>query len=1057
MYQPPYRPPCNYTGTASNLTYLGYLYNYASNPSQSANVYLFNTKVHPDSGTGSNISAYERFANGDAANCITYNCLNVCEAWIGTDDTFNSPQFTLVAGQVNTVTNSYSQSFSASIPVTTSFAQCYKSGFKNVAAMLNWNGVFGWTSHDAGGCNDNFCSGSALYESFQSTPDQTKYLTATCDQHMVYNNLDANNDPITLNANLSGVRSVDPNSGIITSTISSSQTQTLNCAGTVTTIYSCVNGAGFVNEGTCAGTSSNVYFSTGGTTYLDDRYTDGHCNLFPPFAAGPPVANDNIAGFIADWNSSFPATPMPLITDANNYSCNVSGVQNPGNTFSIVASFSRTATKVQWDFTFTATNYAGTNVDSHCYGSITLSNTNTAGNVYSDLNNNLLSTWNLADDNQYPWRQSGIPQVAPLVTRNQVQGNISPLGFNPYTVNDMRLPITDASGSASFSPGWNPTYTQMAWFDSNAYLWYYPNSGSAGSSTEAASALVKMVDGSILGAPKPAGYENTFEWQFTDWHGCHFDDGMGDVGFSWWQYGYGMFLNDYNSQIGGDLPETATQWTNNYFAIGTPIGASIMYNDKTVIGQNGYDGLADTGGALIAYKYAEIKELWKSYNFARPAGADKFSYDETLVYCATDISGSGTGATLTVQDYNGNPVTIADPSGYWGGPCVGGFFQITVAGSTATLGTSSYGLPTGWVSRSGDDSVCFGKLRFPSAPSLLGRIGVMYSGSSNTASFQTAQPYFGLNAPSGSEMVDIFDHNMTAIATNITASRLSDTMFTTSASYLSASWVTIHSQSYWWNDDSPKGDFLYHTWVFDRRTNAENARLAGATDCSGSPVATASYNNGYSAYTESSSCLPLIPCCPAVICFSPNTESFTNGLTIPFPSTFIMDERYSSRWQGVPQQVMDDPLWQKPHLPCGGTDPLTDTDFTGAQISFVQDDGCCHENTTDPDTGLLTVYYAFPPQVEARNTVPTGFPALPPSLSLATDSPVPYPELSNPNLPPGFIGFNSDGTPASMLTPWILRQRLCNVQTTGNGCDSTPCQFNAEYSQEITGCNNPLP
>jgi len=66
---------------------------------------------------------------------------------------------------------------------------------------------------------------------------------------------------------------------------------------------------------------------------------------------------------------------------------------------------------------------------------------------------------------------------------------------------------------------------------------------------------------------------------------------------------------------------------------------------------------------------------------------------------------------------------------------------------------------------------------------------------------------------------------------------------------------------------------------------------------------------------------------------------------------------------------------------------------------------------------------------------------LPAGISITPDSPVTYPAAPNPNYPPGYIGFTGDGTPATFLAPWVLRQRFCN---------SAGCRFN--YS--VPNCPN---
>ena len=40
----------------------------------------------------------------------------------------------------------------------------------------------------------------------------------------------------------------------------------------------------------------------------------------------------------------------------------------------------------------------------------------------------------MTDDAVYPWRSDGFTSIAPMVTRNEVPENVSPLNFGAFTV-----------------------------------------------------------------------------------------------------------------------------------------------------------------------------------------------------------------------------------------------------------------------------------------------------------------------------------------------------------------------------------------------------------------------------------------------------------------------------------------------------------------------------------------------------------------------------------------------------------------------------------------------
>src|SRR6185312_7843023 len=75
--------------------------------------------------------------------------------------------------------------------------------------------------------------------------------------------------------------------------------------------------------------------------------------------------------------------------------------------------------------------------------------------------------------------------------------------------------------------------------------------------------------GSVLGAPKPAGYQNFFDFNFQDILGCCFRpvDNPGFQTWSWYQHGWGMNVVTFNSNSGCQLPLNATQWTNYFQSV----------------------------------------------------------------------------------------------------------------------------------------------------------------------------------------------------------------------------------------------------------------------------------------------------------------------------------------------------------------------------------------------------------------------------------------------------------------------------------------------------------
>jgi hypothetical protein len=756
-----------------------------------------------------------------------------------------------------------------------------------------------------------------------------------------------------------------------------------------------------------------------------------------------------------EWNylqSPTPTCDLAIIpTSTGGYSITDSYVvygpertgSDPFATATLAITVSRSATVYSWDIQISCWTFDGSinNIVLNYTGSLTLSNPNTASSLYTDLKS-LLGYWNLADDGQYPPRTDGLWQVAPLMSRDEAQQDVSPVGFNQYYMDDLSNPASDSNGYAPWStaPGssqtggqwhvvsgqagdWTPTWNQRAWFDPNAYGWAYA-AGEDGSNSTSTGLVQFAETGVVLGGPSTTGTQNYFDFRAVIWKSCLYTSDGGSY-VDWYIYGWGQWLTDAIAATGAQLPLTATQWTNNWNAYNRPPYAWLVHGDQQVYDQDGtpspdYDMQPPRPDALWAQKCVEFADLWPSYNFFRPAGPDKFAYDETTVCCVSGLTTAGTGGTFTSQDYTGSSITLTPTSGsIWGGPSVGGFYDITVSGSTVTLGTKRYSVPSDWTTRSGDAGTCFGMLRFTkdgaTVPAIIGRAAVTVSGA--TASFTLPQTAFGLNA-AGTESVDIYNASMTLLASSVTATRSgsgdSPTQFTTATAYPTAAWVIIHGAPDWcWDDNGRKGDFVYLDWTWNYRLPGEVSRLAGQTDCSGNTPPSGSPSapvSAYSGFTQTQNAIAFKPCCAMAICISPNGETFTNGVTYPFPSTFAFDDRYGARWQAEIESVMVPSWWQTPHTPCG---------LSG---SWSMDDGTCRTS------GDGVTYYAHYPLVEARISVPTngGYSGTETAPTPPTGIGYLSPVTNVGGLgAPGMIGFDpSSGNPSPAWTVWGYRANI---------------------------------
>jgi len=968
------------------------------------NRYINTTKVPSPSGSVTPYEVYYQFSPGGCEDTPPSSpCIP--GSWIGT----NEYGFTLVGSQPISVPT---QTYSSSVNYTTSIP-CYIYGEKSVAGVRCWHGAFGWNS-------ENYNCGN--YTESITSPDQVKYLQMEVNANytdIIY----SGSQPIYSNSEVAtGSITVNSNSGEITSTAQTTKTEQkwFYSGMYMYTSYYSDGGQGYTLS---APGDTTFYYNSGMTTDIDNLFNGATCGSMPSpiqFTEGAATLYDSVNG----WNTycsenGYTSSYLPDITDPFNYSggATVTASISADEYITFNISWSTSATTFTWNVNLTTPVFDEPTPPPYEYitfaGTVTLNSPNPASSVQSDIFG-LMNQWNLADDNQYPWRTDQLPQVAPLMARNEVTFNVAPIGFNTYTVDDYS---TGQITSGSYSGSWN----QRAWFDPYCYSW----SGSYG-----AASLIKMIDGSILGAPQPTGYENYFMWDFIDWRGCEYssDDSSG---FTWYQWGNGMWLEDYNSQIGAQLPLCATRWTDNFQACSRQTGAGIYYADPTIPNFNLYNGTGDP--RLWVYKYAITCPKWQSMNFYRPAGVDRFVYDETQVYCVTNMSGSGAGSTWTVTDYIGDTPPSGSISGaVWGGQSVDGFYNVSsYSGGTLTLGSLIYPLPTSWQDGSNDEDTAFGKLRWVTgsinAPGILGRAEVTPT-NLGSGSIQLYGPSVFQWCVSG-DPVNLYNNAMTSVVgTNLPITKIDDNTATLSGSYdPTIAYVTPYKMwdgttnggNYYFNDVSSKGDYAVLTWGLDFRNPTSD--------------------NGYLSYTQQEVAIPISGCNPPAICITPNSESFINGVTINMDA-IPLDERYGTKWIGWPQLMMTDPYWQRPHNPCGSYG-----------ISWQADNGTCEESS---DSALI---FPLPPQVETLLNIPCTFgfthtvcPPLSstplPGVTIGWLSPILY-TGSDVAFPPNLSGFGAIGYPSQTYPDTSLKANLIDAVSPDSGC-----VYLSEYSQWVIGC-----
>lgn len=972
------------------------------------------------------------------------------------------------------------QSFSQGPGTLDLSGNCTNYGFKNVTAKRQWHGRFGFTDND--NCTKDRAIGPKTFK-YTSVDVSLSYYVKTGEYTFGWNSSASSWSQTDYTetskeiATLSGGTNVDVNTGIQhTSVESKDETWGFIYDPTYPSFYrydvtqNTTNGSGSLYDGIGVCPRMKTY------GYGVPEVGDGYLT--------PPECNDNIA-LIADWigadyveySDGFTLYSQSIAANPNNsVSFSWTGLEwwagNPdtgaeyfqklfsGGYIIISSSIANDTYYFQYSRhgimdpgnPFAPTSLIYTDID--IIGSFSLSGNNSSSALVAQCES-LLANWDLGNNVQYPWRTDSNYFISPLMANREVPFNVAPAPVK-NRMQDWRNPIGDNNNNSPFTTpadpppygwtyapdnndncgngtssmdytgpsNWQETYAGMDWRDPNDYWWKWTVlSGSL--NTQLASSIESThMDGLTIGAP---GYisgslvTEYFDFNYHDWRFCKTPDGCSGNPYQEYTYAYGGALSDAavsnegntnGAQFSTFLPIECTHWINNEQSHGIPKGASV-----------GSEMLYD--GSISATKWAEVRLPLPSYNFFRPCAADRVTVDETNTTAFVDESLTmynqlvGLSSTSYVLIYNSN--------GYDG--IYTGCSQ-TPSGDfyTLTLGPLVQPLPLGyshWYTDLWNDGISVygmvGIMRFPTAWSICGRT------SANTSAAPSGSTYlnFAQNQPyiwSG-DSVTLYDHNMASLGayTLTTGSSLQQFIISHpySGSLINTIWVTSAGAPDWhWNDTTPKNQFRMNSWYESYRTSSLNF--------SGSCI---------------DGCVVQSPCHEAVVCLSPNVESFASGSAVSsvqrywfgpqltgsmsgsVAGSFLADGVYGSILQQNVEFSMSDPLWQKPANP---PDPLG---LYGR--SYAQDDGNC-QNDTPGFEGATTIFYPPPPYVEALCSVPDGAPALPAGVSFPTAI-APWVPLPPGN---GLLGFYTQAQ------DWVL--------AVNESAQNATCRF-APYYQWLGG------
>ncbi len=875
-----------------------------------------------------------------------------------------------------------SNTFGPTIPATNVVvptSTTNKIGFKNVIGMKAWSGIFGPKSTMWNPIRKMNGDGSCEeYQGSIPTPDTTKYRTLTA--VATYTSIVHEDCP---------TEGGDP-------TYYTSETCVRSSSIDRYTGHNTINGSDTSNIGSvedAAALFGNTFWNIGG---LGDTYAIYQAALYDlgtPTQSGfgsTPSATVSAEWDGANTNWLTETASANLIAGTVNWTLDATSVTPPDGSGDLHHSFTITLT----DTSFTYTEIYNQDTYGDCGGYTRLTNQltvlysdpYTSDDVNADVNA-ALATWNLSDDIQYPWRQDTQVSHGPLVTYNE-RGPIKP-NFSMY-------PTTDST------PPPHPDIT----------------------------------DGGIVGAPLPRNVS------LDNPNGVIYSPGYFDFTFQNWTtcFDYETFeIFWYIQSFGGYAPSYcpfATQWVNEHDATVLPQGAFEAYNCWAYPDPDGEgDNIGFAGDYLVKAKYAEVLLPVPGHNFARPGGRDRYVYDSPSVRY---ISSTGHGiVTLDTNQDGGDPQIYSTNTSMVLGTmsAVDGLYHATDAYPIYCLGTQLSGVPPAITT--GDKY--FGKLRWPDAPGIRGRLSIRAVGP--TSNGQIGITVDGIHWLQNGDQVSISGcansqangiHTITWLDDHAFALNYTVTTNTSPAGGYVHS-VTNPTNRWQFDNGSSKGNWSLLTWQYNYRDLGERARLLWETngyapDCPTQsvpgPIRTntlaltnltmAQYGNANAA-----------PCSRPIVVISPNAEgpfgsctcetSYTNAM-----ANLTCDENYGSLWQSIPKQWMQDPLWQPPP-------PPRNSDPDNVIIDWVEDDGTGQEDTstTDPDTGLtiLTKYYPLRPLEECVSAVPSGAPPMPTNTYVGTltvaqenTTPLPAGQFFWPPVGNAIYGVSPD----LPMPPWMI-------------------------------------
>ena len=893
------------------------------------------------------------------------------------------------AGQINSDHNSYG------VSGTIDFRRCFQSGMKPVLGKKYWHGAFGPIDQNdpTGTINGYNLSTSGVGDptyasgSFNTSAPQTRYRQIDVVFSGTYKVADMPGHILTFTFGSGGTSLVDRYTGILLNTGYTNSAGTIDGINIDSVVANWLGRTiaiiGKSSNGAMAAMSAASSLDYGAFSYDSIVVSGGLISYYyeDVLVDSIDISSSGITRIVyGDGGSGIRVVVTKEVMSFNSNSIT---------------------------YHYTYTNAADSTNTTDYTLTITYSVPYSAVDFKSDLSA-AIAAWRLDDDRFYPWRTDEYLAQMPMCCYDEVQGPIPP------TVITGAITMNDYS-QAQVSGLW----VQIPWIDPNSFVWVYGTSvqiaagngsvylpsgftgGAPGPSTFGAQMITGIRSGAIV-SHNPAGYAAHFWFGFQKYKQFQHIGGDGHPdGLTIWR----------PTSIGGfalaPLPTNSMRWQDDFTAQYDPL--LYLEDGSPPWGNLPQSWVRELAGVGYMAKYVETKLMWKSLNFGRPYGLDRWAVDMATVCC--DLGG-GMRATQGALDplapgglQNGDFVMISGDGVYQlsGIAPTSGLTDTWGSANqfTYTKGTQICGIPVGTdFGAAYPHDTYIARIRFPSAPpfGLMPCTGSWNSSTNITTLSVAATPFWvsisGAPITLGVDLrsADSVTQNPAAlVGTNVTVTKINVTDLTitvpdTTGAYAAAKFIIPHLHNSGvqflpeYDDDTSKGDFVQAIWTFNLRANQTDypSPPTWYGTSLGNPQA------GVLTGTISQQQIKFSPCCPSVVGFvqmgAPEVGPYPlisgfkiqNIQVMSADSTFVADSKFGSFEQYAVYTTMPDPFWQRPFRP----------DQKGQVTPWNEDDGTGSGN------------YPHHPIVEARCSLPSnlGFsgtetaPALPSGIAMKYDT-----------------------------------------------------------------------